>query len=240
MDSRTTDWKMTDWGTTKVGSAYLPEKQRGKSERVAVRHRKLQSGVADNDKTEPKLRPTDNYAPNSSWKRRALRTDNVETLQDCQNCQDCPEAIKLVRNSKDDWTEIGTLGYALALETLRTTLLILLVIVQLGAAWARHLETWLDAEGLRNKVRQRHKSRAGDSTTDLTVNSRTDSKDHIVDGTDSCRLGIDRTDRELSISDNILDDISDFTDPILDATGRTDCTKLTDVQKRYMSNCEGL
>jgi hypothetical protein len=127
-DWRATDWKATEWETTKVGSAYLPENQRGKSERVAVRHRKLQSGVADNDKTEPKLRPTDNYAPNSSRKRRALRTDNVKTLQDC------PEAIKLVGNSKDDWTEIGTLGYALAFETLRTTLLILLVIVRLGAA----------------------------------------------------------------------------------------------------------
>jgi hypothetical protein len=121
--------------------------------------------------------------------------------------------------------------------------LILLVIVRLGAAWARHLEKWLVAES-RNKVDQRHKSRAGDSTTDPTVNSRTDSKDHIVDGTDSCRLGIDRTDRELGLSDSILDNISDnisdFTDPILDATGRTDCTKLTDVRKCYMSDCEGL
>jgi hypothetical protein len=80
-----------------VGSAYLPEKQRGKAERVAVRHWKLQRGVANNNKTEPKLRLTDNnYAPNSSWKWRALRTDNVKALQDC------PEAIKLVRNSKDD------------------------------------------------------------------------------------------------------------------------------------------
>jgi hypothetical protein len=117
-----------------VGSAYLPENQRGKTGRVVVGHRKLQRGVADDNETDPKLHLTNNYAPNSSRKRTVLRTDNVETLQACRNCQDCPEAIKLVRNSKDDWTEIGTLGYALAFETLRTTLLILLVIVRLGAA----------------------------------------------------------------------------------------------------------
>jgi hypothetical protein len=83
-----------------------------------------------------------------------------------------------------------------------------------------------------NKVDQRHKSRAGDSTTDPTVNSKTDSKDCIVDSTDNCRLGakcIDRSDRELDISTNISDDISDFTDPTVESTGRTDCTKLTDV-----------
>jgi hypothetical protein len=69
-----------------VGSAYLPEKQRREEGRVAVRH-----------ETEPKLRPTtSDYAPNSSRKRRALRTDNIGALQDCQ------EDIRLVKNSKDD------------------------------------------------------------------------------------------------------------------------------------------
>jgi hypothetical protein len=78
------------------------------------------------------------------------------------------------------------------------------------------LEKWLVAE-LRNEVDQRHESRAEDSTTDST---------------DNCWLGtksIDRTDRELGLLDSISDDILDFTDPILDATGCTDCTKLTDV-----------
>jgi hypothetical protein len=63
-------------------------------------------------------------------------------------------------------------------------------------------------------VGQRHKSRVGDGTTDLTSNLKTDS-------IDSCKLrtkSTDRTDRELGFSDNV----SDF-------TNRTDCTKLTDV-----------
>jgi hypothetical protein len=85
-----------------VGSAYLPENQRGKTRRVVVGHQKLQHGVADDKKTNLKLHLTNNYALNSSQKRTVLHTDNVKTLQDCQNCQDCPEAIKLVRNSKDD------------------------------------------------------------------------------------------------------------------------------------------
>jgi hypothetical protein len=83
-----------------VGSAYLPEKQRGKTRRVAVEHQKLQYGIANNDKTEPKLRLIDNnYAPNLSQKRRALRINNVKVLQDCRNCL---EDIELVKNSKDE------------------------------------------------------------------------------------------------------------------------------------------
>lgn len=70
MDSRagvqTTDLETTDWETTKVDSAYLPKKQRGKAGRVVVRYWKLQHGVANNNETEPKLRPTANYVPNSS------------------------------------------------------------------------------------------------------------------------------------------------------------------------------
>ena len=66
-----------------MGSAYLPKKQRGKSERVAVGHQKLQRGIANNDVTEPKLHLIDNYAPNLSQKRTMLRTDNVKALQDC-------------------------------------------------------------------------------------------------------------------------------------------------------------
>jgi len=90
----------------------------------------------------------------------------------------------------------------------------------------------LDARELQ-KGFQRHKS---DSTTGLTNNSRTDSKDCIVDSIDNCRPGTkstDRTDRELgfldSTLDNILDNISDFTDPTVESTGCTDCTKPTDV-----------
>jgi len=94
------------------------------------------------------------------------------------------------------------------------------------------IETTLDA-----------KAGAGDSAIDSTSNLRTDSKDCIVDSIDNCKLRIDRTDRELGFSDNILDtldNISDFTGPTVESTGRTDCTKPTDVRKRYMSNREGL
>jgi len=95
----------------------------------------------------------------------------------------------------------------------------------------------LDAKWSQNRVGQGHKSKAGDSTTDLTRNSRTDSADNR-------RLGIDKTDRELGFSDDILDntldDILDFTGPTVESTGRTDCTKPIDVQKCYMSNREGL
>ena len=73
---------------------------------------------------------------------------------------------------------------------------------------------------------QRHKS---NSTTGPTNNSRTDSKDCIVDSADNCRLGIGKTDRELGFSDSTLDDISDFTGLTVESTGCTDCTKPTGV-----------
>ena len=90
------------------------------------------------------------------------------------------------------------------------------MIVRLGAAWAKHINKWLDAEESQSRVSQRHKS-----------------KDHIVDSTDNCKPGIGRTDRELGFLDGFLDsisyDISDFTDPTVESTGCTDCTKPTDV-----------
>jgi hypothetical protein len=54
-----------------------------------------------------------------------------------------------------------------------------------------------------------------------------------VDSIDNCKPGTDNTDRELSF----LDEILDFTDPAVDLT---DCTKLTDVRKRHMSNRKDL
>jgi hypothetical protein len=56
-----------------------------------------------------------------------LRICNVRALQDCL------KDIELVRSLKDEWREIRSLGHALAVETLRTTLLILLMIVRLSA-----------------------------------------------------------------------------------------------------------
>ena len=55
-----------------------------------------------------------------------------------------------------------------------------------------------------------------------------------VDSIDSCKP---KTDRELNLSDNISDDISDFTDPTVNLTDRTE---LIDVRKRLMSDSEDL
>ena len=54
--------------------------------------------------------------------------------------QDCLEGIGPVRGLKDDFQEIGSLRYTLIFETLRTTLLILLAIVRVGAAGAGYVE----------------------------------------------------------------------------------------------------
>ena len=110
----------------------------------------------------------------------------------------------------------------------RTAILIFLIIVQLGT------------EDLWKGVGQRHKSRPEDSiTTETTPEAKpeakddntnlTDSKDCIVDSTDNCKPGIGRTDKELGFLDSISDNISDFTDPTVESTGCTDCTKPTDV-----------
>src|SRR3981081_568410 len=97
MDSRVV-LKTTDWKTTKVGSAYLFEKPQSGARKIP-----RLSDITDDDDAELKLCPTSNHTPNASQKRRLLRTDNVETLQDCQSCL---KDVELVGNSKDDWKEI--------------------------------------------------------------------------------------------------------------------------------------
>jgi hypothetical protein len=142
---------MENWKMREVGSAYLLEKLRGKAEREAIGDRRLQRVIAgddeqepklhptasyddeeprlqctasDDDREEPKLRPTNNgYAPNSSRKRRRSCAKGVEALQDS------PKVIEPVRSQEDDWREARGLGYALILELLRATLLILPMIV---------------------------------------------------------------------------------------------------------------
>jgi len=78
-----------------------------------------------------------------------------------------------------------------------------------------------------------------------------DSKDCIVDSVDSCKLGTKAINKELSLLDCILDSTDpmnchkdcykdlDISDPTVESTGCTNCAKLTDVQERCMSNCEG-
>ena len=61
---------------------------------------------------------------------------------------DCLEGIRLVRGLKDDFQEIGSLRYTLIFKTLRTTLLILLVIVRVGVVGAGYIEKWLDEEAI--------------------------------------------------------------------------------------------
>jgi len=139
-----------DWKTGEVGGAYLFEKSRGKAEKEVMGGRRLRQVATDDDgegprlepRLELRLRPTkgvcSGYGPNSSWKRSKLDAGSVGTLRDC------PESIGPVRGLKDDFQEIGSLGYALIFETLRTTLLILLAIVRVGAVGAGYVEKWLD------------------------------------------------------------------------------------------------
>jgi len=135
-----------DWKTGEVGGAYLFEKSRGKAEKEVMGGRRLRQVATDDDgeglRLEPRLRPTKGVRPNSSRKRSKLDAGSVGTLRDC------PESIGPVRGLKDDFQEIGSLGYALIFETLRTTLLILLVIVRVGAAGAGYVEKWLDDEAI--------------------------------------------------------------------------------------------
>jgi hypothetical protein len=110
-----------DRKTGKVGSAYLPERLRGKAEREAIGDRRLQRAIAGDDEQEPKLHPTasyddeelrlqcaadreepklrltnNGYAPNSSRKRRRSCAKGVEALQDS------PKVIEPVRSQEDD------------------------------------------------------------------------------------------------------------------------------------------
>jgi hypothetical protein len=218
MGLRTTDWKTTDWRTANVGSAYLFEKPRS-----GVRKIPRFSDIADdNDYCDDDARcdsgasyaDETRYQPNTSRKRRPRASCAMIVKGHVGN-------TKPIRK-QNDWTEIWSLGNNLAFEMLRTTLLVLLAIVRLGAAWAKHMNKWLDTEGSQNEG-------------------------YKADSADNCRPGIDRTDRELGLSDSISDDIldstddsTDFTDPTVESTDRTDCTKPTDIRKRYMSDCKDL
>jgi len=71
-----------------------------------------------------------------------LDAGSVRTLRGCL------EGIRPVRGLKDDFQEIGGLRYTLIFKTLRTTLLILLVIVRVGAVRAGYIEKWLDDEAI--------------------------------------------------------------------------------------------
>jgi len=63
-----------------------------------------------------------------------LDAGSVRTLRGCL------EGIGLVRGLKDNFQEIGSLRYTLIFKTLRTTLLILLVIVRVGAIGAGYIK----------------------------------------------------------------------------------------------------
>ena len=174
-----------DWKTGEVGGACLFEKSRGKTVKGAIVGRKLQCIVADDDDEEPRLRPTTGgYAPNSSRKRRVLRTNDVGTLRDCS------EGIEPVGRLRDDCWEIGSLGYALTFETLRTALLICLVIVRLAAAGAKHVGKLLDEDAQKGPDLGEHNK--GCCTT-------TDDAIHLMDRKDST------TDDSKHHMDNIAD-----------------------------------
>jgi hypothetical protein len=71
-----------------------------------------------------------------------------------------------------DWNEIWDLRHTLAFETLRVTLLFLLLVIRLGAAWVRYAKDWLETAGLQEGVKLGHKIRAKDRTTDRQLDPR--------------------------------------------------------------------
>lgn len=242
MDSRA-GIRAMDWEDTKVGDAYLFEKFKDRAKRGAQSYafgmpRFSDIVDCDDDACYNSGAGYTNqtcYKPNTSLKRRPRARDAVTV-------QSHVKSIKPIRK-QNDWMEIWDLGHALAFEMLRLALLVLLLIMRLGAVWARHFKTWLDARGLQKGFR-RCEGGAEDSNATGTLAKTTSEADLIVDSIESCKLGTETTDRELDISDNvsdsILDDISDFTNPSAESTGRTNCAKLTDVRKHCMSGSKGL
>ena len=187
--------RIEDWKTREVGGACLFEKLRGKARSGVASNDgevpKLQRTASDDEQGKPRLPPTkgvqesgDGYAPNSSRKRRALRTDSVEALQDY------PEGIEPVRSLRDDWREIRGLGYALIFETLKTALLILVVLVRLGAAGARNVERWLGEEVLLEGHKKEDSAEKKDSTRkeSLTDDKRRDNQRITDDTTETTNL----------------------------------------------------
>ena len=84
---------------------------------------------------------------------------------------------------------------------------------------------------------RKHKSKAKDSTVARAITKTTseaelgakDCKDYIMD-------------KELSLSNcilDILDNFTDFTDSAIKSTGCTNCAKLIDVRKRHVSSSKG-
>jgi len=137
---------------------------------------------------------------------------------------------------QNDWTEIWDLGHTLAFETLRTILLVLLVIVQLGAVWAKHVEEWLNARELQERSRK-HESRAEDGTVARAMTKTTSEAEPGAEDCKDCTM-----DREPSLLDCILDisnNSTDFTDSAVESTGCTNYAELTDVRKRYVSSSKG-
>jgi hypothetical protein len=168
-----------------VGGAYLPEELGGKTEREAIEGRRLLEAIpnasdsgdsepklhctaSNSEGKEPKLRPTQEsssgYAPNSSRKRRELRTIGVEALQDR------PKSVEPVGNRRNSWQELWGLGYALSFELLRATLLISLVLVRLGAAGAECVGRWLDERELVGERKEGAFTDDFAEETDLVVN----------------------------------------------------------------------
>jgi len=104
-----------------------------------------------------------------------LDAGSVKTLQDCL------EGIGPVGGLKDDFQEIGGLGYALIFKTLRTTLLILLAIVRVGALGAGYIERWLDdkAIGERNRDYYKDAGRADQDSFTNDITGFTDRKEPV-------------------------------------------------------------
>ena len=159
-----------------VGSAYLSKKLRGKTEKEVISRQRLQYVTTSNKAKGPRLEPklcltkgvhksNSSYKLNSSQKRSKLHANSVKALQDCL------KDIKPVKGLKDNQVEIKGLRYALVFEMLRTTLLIWLVIVQIGTAKARYVKKQLDRKVIREQDKDYNKGiKFIDITTSFTNN----------------------------------------------------------------------
>ena len=267
MGLRTTDWETTKWKTAKVGGACLFEKPRSGAWKVprlsditsgdddcaydddcdsgAWNAMKNQCQLDSNDDSGAGYTNETRYQPNTSRKRRPRAMTVQSHVGSARPIQ-----------KQNDWTEIWDLGHTLAFETLRTILLVLLVIVQLGAVWAKHVEEWLNARELQEGSRK-HESRAEDGTVAGAMTKTTSEAEPGAEDCKDCTI-----DRELSLLDCILDisddisdctdhtmdpadctkstdDSTDLTDPAVESTGCTNCAELIDVQKRHVSSSKG-
>jgi hypothetical protein len=151
------------------------------------------------------------YEPNTSQRRGLHSQQRQPRASNATTVQSYVESVRSVGEPKNDWREIWGLSHALIFELLRTTLLILLVIVRLGTAGARHVKRWVDEEVQRRRNRENM--------------GRMDNAAESTDGTESTDAEAELTNAtELVDATELMDTTAptDKAELISNATGSTD------------------